>query len=90
MDYIGGGFGSKFSPGAWAEIGAILSQKAGGKPVKRITGLKSQLVQDNGKAVALQIPAHLLKRDDYVVTLYGLRTNGPAEPVDSYAFSVSR
>jgi len=34
MDYIGGGFGSKFSPGAWAEIGAILSQKSGGKPVK--------------------------------------------------------
>jgi xanthine dehydrogenase YagR molybdenum-binding subunit len=34
MDYIGGGFGSKFSPGAWAEVGAILSQKAGGKPVK--------------------------------------------------------
>jgi xanthine dehydrogenase YagR molybdenum-binding subunit len=34
MDYIGGGFGSKFSPGAWAEVGAILSQKAGGRPVK--------------------------------------------------------
>src|SRR5664279_1427275 len=34
MDYIGGGFGSKFSPGAWAEAGARLSQKAGGKPVK--------------------------------------------------------
>jgi hypothetical protein len=34
MDYIGGGFGSKFAPGAWAEVGAILSQKAGGKPVK--------------------------------------------------------
>ena len=34
MDYIGGGFGSKFSPGAWAEIGARLSQKADGKPVK--------------------------------------------------------
>src|SRR5205085_2328954 len=34
MDYIGGGFGSKFAPGAWAEDGAILSQKAGGKPVK--------------------------------------------------------
>src|SRR5260370_33998985 len=34
MDYIGGGFGSKFSPGAWAEIGARLSQKAGGMPVK--------------------------------------------------------
>jgi len=34
MDYIGGGFGSKFSPGAWTEVGARLSQKAGGKPVK--------------------------------------------------------
>jgi xanthine dehydrogenase YagR molybdenum-binding subunit len=34
MDYVGGGFGSKFSPGAWAEVGARLSQKAGGKPVK--------------------------------------------------------
>ena len=34
MDYIGGGFGSKFSPGAWAEVGATLSQKAGGRPVK--------------------------------------------------------
>jgi xanthine dehydrogenase YagR molybdenum-binding subunit len=34
MDYIGGGFGSKFSPGAWAEVGALLSRKAGGKPVK--------------------------------------------------------
>ncbi len=34
MDYIGGGFGSKFSPGAWAEVAARLSQKAGGKPVK--------------------------------------------------------
>ncbi|MBS1859675.1 MAG: xanthine dehydrogenase family protein molybdopterin-binding subunit [Acidobacteria bacterium] len=34
QDYIGGGFGSKFAPGAWAEIGAILSQKAGGRPVK--------------------------------------------------------
>src|ERR1017187_6325960 len=34
MDYIGGGFGSKFSPGKWAEVCAFLSQKAGGAPVK--------------------------------------------------------
>jgi xanthine dehydrogenase YagR molybdenum-binding subunit len=34
MDYIGGGFGSKFTPGAWAEVGARLSKKAGGAPVK--------------------------------------------------------
>ncbi|MBZ5586249.1 MAG: xanthine dehydrogenase family protein molybdopterin-binding subunit, partial [Acidobacteriia bacterium] len=34
MDYIGGGFGSKFSPGKYGEVCAILSQKAGGAPVK--------------------------------------------------------
>ncbi|MGO9258079.1 MAG: xanthine dehydrogenase family protein molybdopterin-binding subunit [Bryobacteraceae bacterium] len=34
MDYIGGGFGSKFSPDAWAIVGANLSKKAGGRPVK--------------------------------------------------------
>ena len=34
MDYIGGGFGSKFGPDAWAEVAANLSMKAGGKPVK--------------------------------------------------------
>jgi xanthine dehydrogenase YagR molybdenum-binding subunit len=34
MDYIGGGFGSKFSADAWAVVGAELSKKAGGRPVK--------------------------------------------------------
>ncbi len=34
MDYIGGGFGSKFNPDAWAIVGANLSKKAGGRPVK--------------------------------------------------------
>jgi xanthine dehydrogenase YagR molybdenum-binding subunit len=34
MDYIGGGFGSKFNPDAWAIMGANLSKKAGGRPVK--------------------------------------------------------
>jgi xanthine dehydrogenase YagR molybdenum-binding subunit len=34
MQYIGGGFGSKFAADAWGEVGARLSQKAGGRPVK--------------------------------------------------------
>jgi xanthine dehydrogenase YagR molybdenum-binding subunit len=34
MDYIGGGFGSKFAPDSWGEVCAKLSQKAGGRPVK--------------------------------------------------------
>ncbi len=34
MDYIGGGFGSKFTPDAWGVVGANLSKQAGGRPVK--------------------------------------------------------
>jgi xanthine dehydrogenase YagR molybdenum-binding subunit len=34
MDYIGGGFGSKFSADAWGLAGAELSRKSGGRPVK--------------------------------------------------------
>jgi xanthine dehydrogenase YagR molybdenum-binding subunit len=34
MQFIGGGFGSKFGADAWGEVGAKLSQKAGGRPVK--------------------------------------------------------
>jgi xanthine dehydrogenase YagR molybdenum-binding subunit len=34
MDHMGGGFGSKFSPDSWAEVGARLSQASGGRPVK--------------------------------------------------------
>jgi len=33
MQYVGGGFGSKFNPDAWAIMGANLSKKAGGRPV---------------------------------------------------------
>src|SRR5581483_336370 len=33
MDYVGGAFGSKFSPDAWAVVGANLSKSAGGRPV---------------------------------------------------------
>ena len=59
MDYIGGGFGSKFTPDAWAEVGANLSKKAGGTPVKlfldrateqMIAGNRpSRLRQDQGR-----------------------------------------
>jgi xanthine dehydrogenase YagR molybdenum-binding subunit len=34
MQYIGGGFGSKFAADAWAVVGANLSKNAGGRPVK--------------------------------------------------------
>jgi xanthine dehydrogenase YagR molybdenum-binding subunit len=34
MDYVGGAFGSKFSADRWDAVSAMLSQKAGGQPVK--------------------------------------------------------
>lgn len=34
QDHIGGGFGSKFAPDRWGIVTAILSKKAGGKPVR--------------------------------------------------------
>jgi xanthine dehydrogenase YagR molybdenum-binding subunit len=34
MDFVGGGFGSKFAADAWGPVCAFLSQKSGGKPVK--------------------------------------------------------
>jgi len=34
QDHIGGGFGSKFGPESWDQVGADLSKKAGGRPVK--------------------------------------------------------
>ena len=33
-DYMGGGFGSKFSADIWGKTAAQLSKKAGGRPVK--------------------------------------------------------
>jgi len=62
---------------------------AGGRLIRHITGLKSRLIEGNEKVVALQVPSRLFRRDDYVVTLFGLQANGRAEPVDSYIFSVS-
>lgn len=43
MDYMGGGFGSKFSSDAWGEVAARLSQKAGGRPVKLYLERRAEL-----------------------------------------------
>lgn len=44
QDHIGGGFGSKFGPDRWDVTGAILSKKAGGKPVKIFLDRDSELM----------------------------------------------
>ena len=56
MDYIGGGFGSKFSPGKWAEVCAFLSQKAGGAPVRLFLDRSmDQLIAGNRPSAFAQI-----------------------------------
>jgi xanthine dehydrogenase YagR molybdenum-binding subunit len=44
QDHIGGGFGSKFGPDRWDVTAAILSKKAGGKPVKIFLDRDSELM----------------------------------------------
>ena len=44
QDYIGGGFGSKFAPDSWGQVGAFLSQKAGGRPVKLFLDRETELM----------------------------------------------
>ncbi len=44
MDYVGGGFGSKFSPDRWGPAGAQLSKKAGGRPVKLFLDRATELI----------------------------------------------
>ena len=44
QDYIGGGFGSKFAPDSWGQVGAFLSQKAGGRPVMLFLDRETELM----------------------------------------------
>jgi xanthine dehydrogenase YagR molybdenum-binding subunit len=55
MEYIGGGFGSKFSPDSWGAETALLSKRAGGKPVKYYLDREAEL------AVAGNRPSHFAK-----------------------------
>jgi xanthine dehydrogenase YagR molybdenum-binding subunit len=43
QDHIGGGFGSKFAPDRWGIVTAILSKKAGGKPVRMMLERDTEL-----------------------------------------------
>jgi xanthine dehydrogenase YagR molybdenum-binding subunit len=44
MDYVGGGFGSKFSPDRWGPACANLSKNAGGRPVKLFLDRATELI----------------------------------------------
>ena len=46
--------------------------------------------QTTGNTLILQLPARILKQDDYVVTLRGVKADGVIEDVGEYAFRVVR
>jgi xanthine dehydrogenase YagR molybdenum-binding subunit len=88
MDYIGGGFGSKFNPDAWAIVGANLSQKAGGRPVKLyLDRAGEQMIAGNRPSAYAKIK--IAGKKDGTVTAWQSEswgtggfgpTNGPAQP----------
>jgi hypothetical protein len=74
---------------SYVEYAATI-KTADGKLISRMRGLKSQPTQSGGRAVYLNVPSQLLRKNDYVVTLLGRRTGSQAKVVDSYVFSVLR
>ena len=48
-------FGSKFQPGAWSEVGAILSHKAGGAPVNIFLDRATEMAIAGGLGAALDV-----------------------------------
>ena len=88
MDYVGGGFGSKFGPDAWALVGSELSRKAGGAPVKVfLDRATDQQVAGNRPSAFAKIK--IGGKKDGTITVWqsnswgtgGIGTaNGPAQP----------
>jgi xanthine dehydrogenase YagR molybdenum-binding subunit len=79
MDYIGGGFGSKFGPDAWALAGAELSKKAGGAPVKvYLDRATDQMVAGNRPSVFAKIK--LAGKKDGTVTAWQSDSWGTGGP----------
>jgi xanthine dehydrogenase YagR molybdenum-binding subunit len=91
MDYVGGGFGSKFSPDAWAVVAANLSQKAGGRPVRLFLDRKmEQMIAGNRPSAFAKI--RIAGKKDGTITAWdssswgsgGFQPGGP--PPQPYVF----
>ena len=92
MDYIGGGFGSKFNPDAWAIVGANLSKKAGGRPVKLYLDRDAELMIAGNRPSAYAKIKIGGKKDGTVTALqsesWGTGGVGPAQaPAQPYVYT---
>lgn len=70
----------------FAVIETVEGQKIWSGKIKKPTKNKNE----NENVVTASIPAHFLKRGDYIITLKGLTKNGVYESISDYAFTIDR
>ncbi|HVO63112.1 MAG TPA: xanthine dehydrogenase family protein molybdopterin-binding subunit [Terriglobales bacterium] len=93
QDHIGGGFGSKFAPDRWGIVTAILSKKAGGKPVRLMLERDTEL-EVAGARPSAYARVKLAAKKDGTVTAWQSQswgTGGPGGggmPPIPYVFSI--
>jgi xanthine dehydrogenase YagR molybdenum-binding subunit len=93
QDNIGGGFGSKFAPDRWGIVTAILSQKAGGKPVRMMLERDTELEVAGARPSAYARVKVAAKKDGTVTAWQSESwgTGGPGGggmPPIPYVFSI--
>ena len=93
QDYIGGGFGSKFSPDRWGIFTAQISKKAGGKPVRIMLERDAELEVAGARPSAYARVKVGAKKDGTVVAWQSESwgTGGPGGggmPPIPYVFSI--
>src|SRR5437588_5959705 len=93
QDHVGGGFGSKFSPDRWGIVTAILSKKAGGKPVRMMLERDTELEVAGARPSAYARVKVAAKKDGTVTAWQSESwgTGGPGGggmPPIPYVFSI--
>jgi xanthine dehydrogenase YagR molybdenum-binding subunit len=93
QDNIGGGFGSKFSPDRWGVFTAVVSKKAGGKPVRIMLERDTELKVAGARPSAYARVKVAAKKDGTVVAWQSNSwgTGGPGGggmPPIPYVFSI--
>ena len=68
----------------------VMIETPEGNRVSRSQGLKSEAGKNGSRAVSVHLPAQLLKKGDYIITLSGQKPGDGTEVVDSYSLSVLR
>lgn len=68
----------------------VLLRTVEGKENRRLAGLKSSQLPAAGPVVAVDLPSKLFRRGDYIATLSGNTSDGKAEVIDSFTFTVVR